>query len=333
VQPLEGREGGVVDWTNERYVRLYTRDTDDWLVLTWQAKALFPLMLRKVDRSGFLETKRGAIGVAAQTGLPPDVVNVGLPDLLRDGSVTECDGGYLMPNYIDAQEAPQSDAQRAKELRERRRDRNRNVEKSGEVNPSRSVVLASQNVTAPSPNATKPSLQPDQPVQPSKPANSNDRELTPEQRVAIAANQVYEKRFPNHIQLHRPGHEGTHVLVQALTADSIPTDFAERSVATQAAKLRAPVSTMAYFLPGIREAWGRYNAKLEANGAPRVLTLDRNGQPEQTRPARGGSPPVADDAPICGICGTTETHVVNRRIVPKHKDGCALAVAIAKVGK
>ena len=320
-----------MDWTNERYVRLYTRDTDDWLVLSWQAKALFPLILRKVDRSGYLATKRGAIGVAAQTGLPLDLVEVGLPDLIRDGSVTECDEGYLMPNYIEAQEAPQSDAQRARDMRERRRARF-HMEEMAESQP---VASASQNVTGPQRFVEKPSLQPSQPVQPSELTNSNSsngRVLTHEQRVVIAANQVYGSRFPNHTTPHTPGHVGTGELVRMITEARIPIEFAERSVATQASKVRAPVKTMAYYAPGILEQWARHNAKLDAGAAPRVLPLtDRN---ESRVPSRGPSPPVKaeDDGVKCPICRTKEMHMDGRRMFPKHQDNCP-ALTIGNGGK
>ncbi len=142
-----------MDWENERYVRLYVRDTDDWLTLTWEAKALFPLMLRKVDRAGTLQTKRGAVGVAAQTGLPLTVVEAGLADLERDGCVTKCDAGYVFPNFLEAQEARQSDKQRAKEARARRRDLHVGESRNG-TPAQRNVTPASQDVTEPSHDVT-----------------------------------------------------------------------------------------------------------------------------------------------------------------------------------
>ncbi|MBV8760127.1 MAG: conserved phage C-terminal domain-containing protein [Deltaproteobacteria bacterium] len=113
-----------MDWSNEKYVRLYVRDTDSWLSWSWQARALFCLMLRKVDRAGVLETKRGARGVTAHTGMPFEVVTEALRELLEDGCVREHgDGrGYVMPNFLEAQEAAQSDRLRAREYRARRRD-------------------------------------------------------------------------------------------------------------------------------------------------------------------------------------------------------------------
>lgn len=316
-----------MDWSNERYVRFYTRDTDDWLVLSWQARTVFALMLRKVDRSGFLATKRGEIGVAAQTGLPIEVVSVGLPDLLRDGSVTICDEGYLMPNYIEAQEAPQSDAQRAKDMRERRRARFH----MQEMAESQFVASASRNVTGPQRIVEEPSLQPDQPSRPTS-NSSNGRELSPEVRLCISANQVYEKRFPNHTNPHTPGHRGTGDLLRTITEALVPIDFAESCIATQASKLREPVRTMAYFAPGILEAWAKHMAKQDAGAAPRVLPL--NARNESRVPSRGPSPPVKpeDEGIVCHVCRSKETEIVNRRIVPKHNEGCPVYEAAKQVG-
>jgi hypothetical protein len=109
-----------LDWANERYIRVYTRDTDEWLVLPWQSRAVWPLIMRKVDRSGVLPAKLGARGVAVLVGLPLEVVEPGIAGLLEDGCLVARDGGYVIPNFIDAQEASSSDAQRKRDSRERR---------------------------------------------------------------------------------------------------------------------------------------------------------------------------------------------------------------------
>lgn len=114
-----------MDWSNERYVRVFTRDTDDWLVMSWEARALLLMVLRKVDRAGVLETRRGTKGVAALVGMPSEVVTRALPELL-DGEgapLLSHERGYVVRNYIEAQEAAQSDPQRQREARARRRDR------------------------------------------------------------------------------------------------------------------------------------------------------------------------------------------------------------------
>ena len=111
-----------MDWSSERYVRLYVRDTDDWLSLSWQAQGLLPQLLRKATRSGLIDTKRGAKGVAVLTRWPLDVVERALAELLADGVLVACEGGYAFPNFIDAQEAVKGDALRSREKRERLRD-------------------------------------------------------------------------------------------------------------------------------------------------------------------------------------------------------------------
>lgn len=110
-----------MDWPNEVYVRVYTRETDDDLALSWQARALWDAMMKRFDRSGIIATKRGARGLSALVRIPPNVVEDALPELLTDGRVVEVEGGYLAPNFTAAQEAVKSDKLRQKESRERRR--------------------------------------------------------------------------------------------------------------------------------------------------------------------------------------------------------------------
>ena len=114
-----------MDWSNERYVRLYVRNTDDWIVWPWQARALLPLMMRAADRAGLIETSRGELGIAALTLMPIEVVRTAL-EALTDGDgapVQVLERGYLLRNFIDAQEAASSDAFRKRESRAGRRDK------------------------------------------------------------------------------------------------------------------------------------------------------------------------------------------------------------------
>lgn len=111
-----------MDWSNETYVRLYTRDTPEWLVLPWQSRALFPLLLRVAERSGVIATKLGSRGISVLVGLPQEVTDAGLTGLLEDGCVCSHDLGYLIPNFVEAQESSRSDALRQRESRRRRKD-------------------------------------------------------------------------------------------------------------------------------------------------------------------------------------------------------------------
>jgi hypothetical protein len=112
-------------WEDERYVRIYTRDTVDWLGLSFLAQGLFCLLLRKVDRAGLLKLgKQGKRAAAIIIGFPGDWARLepALEELLEDGCV-QLRGEYLViPNFIEAQEAGQSDAQRKRESRARDRD-------------------------------------------------------------------------------------------------------------------------------------------------------------------------------------------------------------------
>ncbi len=120
-------EGGDVRFEDERYVRLFTRDTATWKLLPWQSKCLLPLLLRKLDRAGIAdvggEGLEGLEGIAALVDLPLEIVEAGMPALLKRGVFTLSDGRLLMPNFLAAQEARSSDKLRAQEHRERVRVR------------------------------------------------------------------------------------------------------------------------------------------------------------------------------------------------------------------
>jgi Meiotically Up-regulated Gene 113 (MUG113) protein len=111
-----------VDWANERYVCLYTRDTPEWAALEWQARALFYELMRKVDRAGLLPLgKSGLRGLAGIVRIPLEIVEASLPLLLADGCVVQRGSTLVLPNFMPAQEATRSDKQRQRDSRERRR--------------------------------------------------------------------------------------------------------------------------------------------------------------------------------------------------------------------
>lgn len=109
-------------WEDERYVRVYTRDTPDWVSLGWEAQALFVLLLRKCDRAGTLDLGRsGKRGLAALLAMPLEVVERALDVLLEDGCVERHETQLVVRNFVSAQEAVASAARRAREYRERGR--------------------------------------------------------------------------------------------------------------------------------------------------------------------------------------------------------------------
>ena len=121
-----------MDWSNERYVRIYTRKTVPYIMYPWQARAVRDLIYKEFDRAGVIDLGGydPVDAVAASILMPRDVVEVGLQALLDDGTYVVRNGCLISENYIDAQEANQSDKARAKASREKRR-----------------AVAAKQNVT------------------------------------------------------------------------------------------------------------------------------------------------------------------------------------------
>jgi hypothetical protein len=118
----------ALDWSNERYIRLYTRITPDMALWCWQAKAIWPWLLANAERSGTIAAKRaGAAGLAKLIGLPLDVVEAGLAGggdglgLIEDGCIVATATGYSIPNYADAQTAQASVNKRAADYRARQR--------------------------------------------------------------------------------------------------------------------------------------------------------------------------------------------------------------------
>lgn len=170
-----------MDWSNERYVRLYTRDTVDWLALSWQARALFAMLLRKVDRAGVIDLGRhGVKGLAVAVGMPTDVVGPALAELLEDGCIEQHGTRLVMPNFLDAQEAAQSDAQRARESRANRRDRSRVTKPDAGVTDRDETVTPSHGAS----HAVTPSV-PSDPSDPAEGERAPAREAPPPSCVAL----------------------------------------------------------------------------------------------------------------------------------------------------
>jgi len=116
-----------VDFADERYIRLYTRDTATWKLLNWQAKCIVGLLLRKCDRAGVIEFGGAemAPAITALIDIPMDVVEPGIASLAERDVIELHDHWLVFPNFIDAQEAKTNDKRRAAEYRARRRDRAR----------------------------------------------------------------------------------------------------------------------------------------------------------------------------------------------------------------
>jgi len=110
-----------MDWSNEEYVRMYTRETADDLELSWEALALWRAMLCKFDRSGVIPVRNGWPSVARMVRMPEDVVGRAGPELVTDGRVRVTKHGFVAPNFTEAQTTSKSDKLRQQASRDRRR--------------------------------------------------------------------------------------------------------------------------------------------------------------------------------------------------------------------
>ena len=109
-------------WSSERYARLYTRDTANWVAGPWQARAVLPLVLRKLDRAGTLDLDdNGLEGLAAMVGLPLEVAEPGMAWWAKKGTLVMVGTVLTMPHYVEAQECIADGSLRTAEWRERRK--------------------------------------------------------------------------------------------------------------------------------------------------------------------------------------------------------------------
>jgi hypothetical protein len=110
-----------VDYSDESYVRLYTRDTKTWLRLGFEGQTVLMFLLRKVDRAGVLDgMDEPESDLSLVTGVPLAFVQEGLPRLLKGKVVHLVGNRLIIPNFIEAQAAPRTDKARQRDTRDKR---------------------------------------------------------------------------------------------------------------------------------------------------------------------------------------------------------------------
>lgn len=144
-------------WEDEPYIKVYTRDSVDFIALGWEARSVLYELMRKVDRAGYLSlgkavtgghtASRAVTGVSAVLRMPEEVVGRALPVLLDDGCVSAVEGGLLLPNFIEAQASRSSDVARQRASREKARDMKRLSTTTGVIDGSEDSHTASHGVT------------------------------------------------------------------------------------------------------------------------------------------------------------------------------------------
>lgn len=133
-----------MDWSGERYVRVYCRDTGDLVAIGWEARALFYELLRKCNSAGLLDMAEPAL-IAQVVRIPCDVVERSLARLLARGMVEKVDESHLLVrNFTAAQWAGANAAARKRKQRSRERD----LAKLNELNESQRVL---ENFAPPDP--------------------------------------------------------------------------------------------------------------------------------------------------------------------------------------
>lgn len=114
-----------MDFSNERYVRYYVRETTTWKILPFESQAILPQMLRLVDRSGVFEL--GGVDPtsavwAALPKWPRPVIESGVTGLLERGVLVHVGDTLVWPRFLEAQETSQTDRLRQAESRAKRRE-------------------------------------------------------------------------------------------------------------------------------------------------------------------------------------------------------------------
>lgn len=153
-----------MDFENERYIRIYVRDTLTWKRLGWHGQNVLMQVLRRMDLSGVLDldgAQPWEVPVIFCSS-PEEDARIGMAKCLELGCFVE-NGPYLVaPRYREANEAKKSDRQRQLESRGRRRSHALSpavtvghAESQTDPPASRIVTPESQSVT-PSHSASHP---------------------------------------------------------------------------------------------------------------------------------------------------------------------------------
>jgi len=171
-----------VNWQDEQFIKVYTRDTGEWTLLSWDAQALLLQILRKVDRSGVLQLgKHGARVLPAALGHREQAerITAALAELTADGCVILRPECLVVPNFIAAQTSRQSDKARQQSARDRRRAESMGSSLPADKETSQNVTdchLASPDVTTghlASPRVTLDKSRVDETRQDKKPSGSS----------------------------------------------------------------------------------------------------------------------------------------------------------------
>jgi hypothetical protein len=269
-----------VNYEDERYVRLYTRNTPTWCSWKWEARAVLPLLLRVVDRDGRLEWPKGddALSVAAVLMMPVKVVVVAMRELARTGTIKTGDGWLEFPNFVDGQNSKgraKSGAERMAELRERRRSGGlcadvTSVTKSDECDHS--AVLCSAQL---SPTSIEPfGLSPENPPAADVPGKTEGAQILTHPTAGDSAGRVATQRRRAAVELW-DWHESERIR-RLLSGQHKPRKGTDKSLGPV---LRLHAHVRKAYDCDEAEAWARIRAYREARLEETERAL-REGHPQ-----------------------------------------------------
>jgi len=112
-----------MDFSDERWVKLYVRDTPTWCLWDWEARAVFCFLLRVVDRAGVMDLgKRPEEALSVLIRVPLAVARRSLKTLQNCGTITvNSRGTLIIHQFLPAQTARQKNRHRQEASREFRR--------------------------------------------------------------------------------------------------------------------------------------------------------------------------------------------------------------------
>lgn len=111
-----------MDWPNELWIKLYVRDSADWLSMSFDEQAVLVLLLRKADRSGNISLgSRGTAAIPRILGHQGEAGRIlsAIDGLCQIGTIQIHESHLSIPNYEAAQKVRSSS--RARKAAERAR--------------------------------------------------------------------------------------------------------------------------------------------------------------------------------------------------------------------
>lgn len=161
-----------MDFSDEPYVRKYTRKTLTWKLLGWEGRAVLDAMLGEFDAAGIFAIRGDAAAcISAVTDIPLELVQVGLQRLVETETWIVTARVITWPSYEEAQNCRRSDR-----LRQRESRRARSAQSVTDVTARHSE---SQPVTASHP--------PSAPSHPPIPPPTREDPPTPVEGLAVVA--------------------------------------------------------------------------------------------------------------------------------------------------